>query len=319
MLNTTAPGDSCVNDTECFNGFNYTANCTASFCTTNATIGGVCNIDEGQMNGTKSCPVGAYCNGTECVDQLGEGTNCTAFDQCKTGYACLKVTYPEEAEAFTCQKYWTLDNGVQYDSSNMRSAGFVLRDIDACKSHHSITNDSTTNIYECRIAPKSPYTSESDLVRADGPVDDCNVTTYDDPVNATNATTTSDLAKCGFNKGGAAYCDKRKGDPWFQGALEKVQGAPVTDLECHAYSQLDQCGSAASKIGMPLLKEWVRELLAADPNFGYGLYADNDNCVGASITAEFWQGDSPSSAFGSLTLSSFAAMILTISALFYMF
>ena len=41
--------------------------------------------------------------------------------------------------------------------------------------------------------------------------------------------------------------------------------------------------------GSEFLKQWVRELLSTDQfDTGYGLYADNDDCVAKSITSEYW-------------------------------
>ena len=270
-----------------------------------------------------SCPVGAYCNATysNCTKQLGKGEECSGFDQCTTGFACLKITGPTPENAtdtYACTDYWSLDVGIQFDATYVTRTGFVLTLNDTCKTHHTIVKDAANSIYECRKAPVGNYTTEEQLERPDGPSDDCGYTTFDDPDNTTEGTAANDTAKCGFNKGGSAYCNKRKGDSWFQDVFGVVKGKQIGGLQCHALSPLATCKAAVEGIGKDNLKTWVQELLAVDENAGYGLYADNDDCVKSSITNEFWQVDSDS-AFGSLTLSSFAAMILTISALFYMF
>ena len=320
--NVTLPGDLCTNDTECFNGMYSNATCSGGTCKTTAEIGTNCTVgpDDSPDFGTRSCPAGSICNGTQCVKQSGKGDECDSFENCTTGYACLKITYPPEKETstFMCTDYWSLDVGTIFDATYMTRGGFVLTQFDACSTHHSYSNDSDPNLHECRTPPKSNYTTEEELERPGGPADNCTYTTFDDPQSTTAGTETNDTAKCGFNKGGSAYCSKRKGDKWFQDAFDEVKTKSIGGLECHALSPLSTCGTAVSTIGEDTYKKWVKAILEVDDNFGYGLYADNDDCVKNSITNEFWQISSDS-AFGSLTLSSFAAMILTISALFYMF
>ena len=322
IVNLTLPGDICTESSECFSAAASNATCSGGICTTTAEIGTNCTVDPDDLDaGTKSCPAGAYCDADlgNCTKQLGKGEECSGFDQCTTGFACLKITGPSEnaTTTYNCTDYWSLDVGIQFDATYVTRTGNLLTLNDTCKTHHTITTG-TANVYECRTAPVGNYSTEAELERPDGPSDDCGYTTFDDPANTTEGTAANDTAKCGFNKGGSAYCNKRKGDSWFQGVFDVVKGLDISALQCHALSPLSTCLAAVNAIGADNYKAWVQELLAVDENHGYGLYADNDDCVKNSITNEFWQTN-PDSAFGSLTLSSFAAMILTISALFYMF
>lgn len=323
VVNMTVPGDTCDAKSECF-GLDNETSC-AGTCATQRKAGDFCEntgTGEDAILGTKWCNVGEYCDtdNKQCVAQLAADAVCTAAEQCSTGYGCIKVL-GGETEEFKCTSYWTLNNGTKFDGSLMRQGGLLLNTDDACKSHHHIQPDETKLEFECRMAPVSTGVSkESDLKRPDGPSDDCKFTAYDDPENPDTAQEKTDTAKCGFNQDGAAYCDKRKGDSWFQKVLGEVQKKDLSNLKCHALSGLTTCGAAAAALGTSIYKDWVREVLTTDESgAGYALYADNANCVGKSMTNEYWQDDSPNFGFSSLTMSSLATIVLTISALFYMF
>lgn len=326
--NVTLPGDQCSTDADCFcpaaagDYENVTCSCTSGACKTTNEIGGFCdNFQEGDVSvvGTNFCPQGSYCDtdNKNCTAVKGDGAECSALEQCPTGWGCYKKIVEGE-DTFTCQKYWTVENGVKVDKTYLRAGGLVLAAVDVCKSHHYIDVDGQATQIECRQAPKSDnVTSEADLKRAEGPSEnDCAYTNYDKADDATEAQNATDTSLCGFNKDGASYCNKRKGDSWFQDVLKVVQGKDLTKVSCHANSGLANCVDAGAKIGTSDFKAWVRELLSIS---AYGNYANNDNCVASSVTAEFWQGDSPDFAFNSLTMSSLATIVLTISALFYMF
>ena len=322
VVNQTLPGDICTESSECFNGNSSTATCSGGICTTTAKNGSECTVgpDEPADYGTRSCPVGTYCDGTQCLEQLGKGEECDSFEKCKTGFACLKITNPQpnRTDTYNCMDYWSLEDGIEFDATYVTRTGFLLTLNDTCSSHHTKVINDANRLFQCRKAPEGNYTTEPELERSEGPTGVCGYVTFDDSDDTTEGKAETDTAKCGFNKGGSAYCNKRKGDSWFQGVFGEVKGKDISGLQCHALSPLSTCLDAANAIGADTYKKWVQELLAVDNNAGYGLYADNDDCVKNSITNEFWQ-TTPDSAFGSLTLSSFAAMILTISALFYMF
>lgn len=316
----------CTKDAECF-GNSTDVSCTSGFCKTTKMVNDSCaNYTDPDTQtfyeGSKWCSSGLYCypENNTCQMQFGENEECTQFDQCKSGLACLKKLGENETDTFNCTKYWSLQDGEQFDASLMRRSGIVLRDVDACKSHHVISIDGGAGLqWECRKAPFS-Y-DETNLTRPAGDEGVCNFTTYDNETDKDVQLNKTDYAKCGFNKGTAAYCDKRKGDSWFQDTLKEVQALQLAEkLSCHAYSTLTGCGSAGTVIGKETLKKWTRVLYETDESdYGYALFADNDKCVAESITGEYWQGDSPDSALNSMALSSFAAMVLAICALFYMF
>lgn len=326
--NATLPGDSCSADSECLAPLasdeyeNVTVTCTSGACKTTNAEGGYCanyEDDEGTTTlASNYCPQGTYCDtdNSNCTAVLGDGDVCSALEQCPTGWGCFK-TNEEGVEDFTCQKYWTVENGVQVDKTYLRT-GALLAVADACKSHHYIEVSGSTTEIECRQASVSVnVTSEADLKREDGPAeDDCSYTNYDDADNSTLPVDATDISLCGFNQDGASWCNKRKGDSWFQAILETVQGKDLTTVSCHANSALTSCVDAGAKIGTSDYKTWVRELLSVS---AWGNYADNDNCVASSVTAEFWQGDNPDFAFNSMTMSSFAMVVLSISALFFIF
>jgi hypothetical protein len=329
--NVTLPGDICESDDECLcpsnELYNATCTCSSGACKTTLAAGDFCdNFIDGDTTtpGTNYCPEGTWCNmdnDKNCTTQLAEGTVCTAAEQCSTGYGCMKKI-ADGVNDFTCTKYFQFENGDKFDTTYMRpKQGLLLTVNDACKTHHVIDVAGQATQAECRTAPTSDnVTAEADLKRPDGPAEnDCAFTAYDAADNKETAQNATDISKCGFNKDGASYCDKRKGDEWFQAVLKAVQGLPLTTIKCSANSALTNCVDAGAKIGADNFKLWVREMISTDEHGSYGNYADNDNCVGASVTAEFWQGDNPDFAFNSLSMSSFAAIVLTISAMFYMF
>lgn len=321
IKNQTLPGDKCSKTTECFGLANETE--CSTVCKTKRGENQFCiNTGTGSdtILGTKWCDVGLYCDtkNKKCVKQLDIGATCTAAEQCPTNSACIKVNSNAN---FVCTKYWSLAEGDKFDSTMMRQAGFFLSTKDACASHHTITpNQATPLVFECRKATTGNYTKEEQLKRANGPSNDCGYTKYEDATDKTKAQIGADTAICGFNKDGSAYCNKRKGDSWFQDVFKKMKDINTAGLKCHALSSLTTCGAAQTTVGDKLMKEWTRELLATDEyGYGWSLYASNDNCVASSMTGSYWQGDSPDFAFGSFSTTSFATVVLTICALFYMF
>ena len=325
--NVTLPGDQCTANDECLAPLmsgeyeNVTVTCTSGACKTTNAIGDFCdNSIDGDVTtvGSNFCPQGSYCDldNKNCTAVKGDGEVCSALEQCPTGWGCYKKI-EDGVEDFTCQKYWTVEDGTKVDKTYLRG-GALLAVADVCKSHHYIDVDGQATQIECRKAPVSVnVTSEADLKKPDGPTEnDCSYTNYDKADNATEPQDATDTSLCGFNKDGASYCNKRKGDSWFQDVLKKVQGKDLSSVSCHANSPLTTCVDAGAKIGTSDYKAWVREILSIST---YANYADNDNCVASSVTAEFWQGDSPDFAFNSLTMSSMAMIVLSISAMLFMF
>jgi hypothetical protein len=307
----------CSTKAQCF-GKDGEVDCVNGVCTTTRVEGSACET-------ASWCSSGLYCDfpaTKKCVKQKVKGDACTGADQCPTNTACIKNLSTPAATIYTCQSFWTYENGIQFDATYMRQGGVFLTAYDACKSNHFITPDTTKPmIHECRAAhATNNLKNVGSLERPNGPSADCSYTTYDTVGAPTTATNATDAAKCGFNKGGSAYCGKRKGDEWFQAALKQVQGKDLSGLKCHANTGITTCPSAVTTFGKDDAKKFAREWLSTtESTIGWAIYANNDNCVAQSMTAEFWQGDKPSFAFGGLTMSSFAAIVLTISALFYMF
>lgn len=129
----------------------------------------------------------------------------------------------------------------------------------------------------------------------------------------------TDVPKCGFNKDGNSYCNKRKGDSWFQDALKSVSGVDISKVSCHAQSGLLNCKALSDAVGKTVFNKWRKEYLTTDESAGYAQVANNDKCTASAITKAFWIDTTPGFAFSSFTMTSFAAMVLAISALFYMF
>lgn len=316
ITNETLPGDYCKAASECF-GLADKVSCTDGVCVTSYAVGDKCAATD-NMAADAWCPVGTYCNSTGvCGTRLTEGGNCTTMFDCDTGFAC--VTNKTEGATTTqavCTKFFSYTPGTKFDASKMFDRGIAMG-IDAmCSTFHKVKTD-TDNVYECRAAPYTGSSADAtldDLVRASGITSDCNYTSFD--TDAENGTASSDSSLCGFNKDGSAYCNKRKGDPWFTAILATIAAIDISGVQCNPVSSLAACKAFVDTIKPANLKTFVRENLSLS---AYANYANNAGCVAESITLSYWQGDSPDYAFGSLTLSSLATIVLTISALFYMF
>lgn len=309
--NLIVPGDLCKTDKECF-GDDAKKKCTGGVCTTTVKTGDDCSP------GTRNdawCPVGTYCNmagDKKCIDQKKAGDACTLPNDCPTGLACHDGA---TAGTFVCAKWWSVEAGKRVNKSRVRAGGYggLLTPNDLCKTHNSIAIDA--NIIECRQADVA---TDTDIKRPDGPkADDCKYNTFNDPADATKAVAKTDASYCGFNKDGTAYCGKRKGDPDFQNALKKMQALSGFDaLNCHVNTGFATCDKALKLVTKDLYIAFVRALtVTVEAGGRYATYANNDDCVKKSITLAYW-GDS---AFSSFSMTSIASILLSISAMIYMF
>jgi hypothetical protein len=317
VVNLTLPGDLCDNATECF-GLDAEKSCTSGVCATNRTAGSECTVEVG-FTGHEWCPAGTYCDiaNKVCVSQNGTNEECSAYWQCTVGYACLKVG---NSTTFNCTEWFSVENGTQVDGTYLDpSRTILLATSDVCADHSYITiNEASPFTFECRTARVSDDTTDSTLKRTNGVENTCNYTTYEDPTNATLAVSATDSSFCGFNKDSAAYCSKRKGDSGFQAALAVVKTLNTSGIKCHPLSSLLACGEVAKVFDSATVAVWVKAITAVEENGGrWANYANNDNCVKQAITASYWAEDD--FAFNSFSMTSLAAMIMTISALFYMF
>jgi hypothetical protein len=319
IVNLTMAGDACENATECF-GLTAEKSCSDGFCATNRTAGSNCTVDITLgITGHEWCPAATYCNTTTnvCDSQKAANEECADFSQCTTGYACLKVG---NSTTFNCTSWFSVDNGTLVDTTRFNPGRTILlATSDVCSSHSYITPDATKAYeIECRTARVSADTTDDGLRRTNGIENTCNFTKYEDVTNATLAESATDSSFCGFNKDSAAYCSKRKGDSGFQAALSVVKGLSVSGIKCHPLSPLLTCGEVAKVFSTATVAVWVKAITAVEENNGrWANYANNDNCVKSAITASYWAEDD--FAFNSFSMTSLAAMIMTISALFYMF
>jgi hypothetical protein len=235
------------------------------------------------------------------------------------GYNCVKNVTEDKGE-YKCRKFWGFEDGIEFDLSKGNQVPPLVTPDSVCKTHFAITIDQGKGLYQCRKGAVSKnVTKDEDYERKEGISNTCNYTSYDDPADPNKGVDHTVPSQCGFNKDDSAWCPKQRGDKAFKDALEAVQNEEVSKAKCHVYSNVISCQSAISTIGEKKAKTLYRELVNTQAEGGFPNYANNANCIAKSITSSYWQGDNPDFAFGGLTMSSFATIVLTISALFYMF
>lgn len=316
VVNMIVPGDSCKEAKECY-GDDTKKKCEGNVCTTTVKIGDDCST--GDRN-NDLCPVGSYCDiaaSKKCIAQKKAGEACANFYDCPTGLACHDGA---TKGTFVCAKWWSVDAGKSVDSSKVRAGGYggLLVAADLCKTRHSIAAVAPAVGIQCRAPHVSGDTTEAALKRPDGPkAADCKFKTQDDPADPTKVTDTTDSSYCGFNKDDAAYCGKRKGDADFKAAVAKVQGLAFDTVNCHVNTGLLTCPAATKVLTKDIYNQFRKALMATVEAGGrWANYVNNDSCVKKSVTLAYWGVDS---AFSSFSMMSLATMVLTISALFYMF
>lgn len=320
IVNQTAPGDVCNATTECF-GLTGEVTCD-KLCNVGTRAVDFC-IGAGGAADHRWCKPGFYCDSTttkKCAAQKNKGEVCASNDECTTGFTCIKAG---DATTFTCTQYWSLAAGTKFDASHTAARGPLLPIAAACASHWAITPTAPSTTYECRRAPQNQKGSDlGSLKKTTGEGESCPYQTFDGAdVNApVNKTGTS---YCGFNIDDAGYCDKQLGDKWFNDTLAALVKAGVDKVKCNPRTSYLSCGSLMSVFDAKTIKSFYREYISTPDGkgagTGYALYAHNAKCVAQSITAAYWMGDSPNFGFSTLTMTSFAGIILTISALFYIF
>jgi len=329
VTNQTVPGDQCSAKTECF-GDATEVSCTKGVCTTTHAAGAYCQVDAAKptITGHEWCQPGQYCDvaAKVCKAQVATGAVCANWFECSTGNACIKVL---PATTFTCQTFYSVANSAKtplntVDISKLKPSGSVVEKLvfnanSLCAS--GTLYNVAPNAITCRPSGfNNDAKNLTSLKRTKGIENTCAYTDYTDATDPTLAITTlMATSKCGFNKDNAAYCDKRRGDQWFKKVLSTMSGKALNTIKCNPVTNMQNCTSAINVITKKDLLSWSQEVQALDNAFGWANYANNDGCVGSSITKIYWQDSSPGFAYSSFTMTSFAAMILAISALLYMF
>lgn len=321
--NITLPGDMCESKEECF-GLADEVDCVEKVCVTSRPLDSICEANKTQeIVGHEWCNVGQYCDLADtkkCVNQTksdDDDLTCDSNLQCTTGLACLATG--DDLDKYTCQPFFKVEDGTNFKTDKLNeNRGLFLGTEDVCASHNSILIDGDNNIRQCRRASTSNVTDVDQLKREEGNDQDCVVITYTDKENATKPVNSTETSHCGFNTDTAAWCKKQKGDKWFADVLEEVKEKSVSALVCHVMSDVQSCGQAVEGLGEELAAKWVRELMAVSGDYGYALYAHNDNCVAASVTKSYWQGKEPDFGFN-FNMASISTLMVTICAIFYLF
>jgi len=309
--NKTLPGDKCTKSEDCF-GLAAEVSCKSGVCTTNRTEGSACvanNTAQPPIVGHEWCPANYNCNMTtnKCQKQKVAGENCTTSIDCQAGLACIKNGTNTWA---LCVKYWSLEEGWQFDATLLNPNHYPFSKDDLCKTHQTIQVGTK---YECRKPQVNNDAASLDSLKRSTVGSNCNYTAYDDATDRNKAVNKTVLSQCGFNKDDGSYCNKRKGDQWFTGAFNQLKAKDVSNITCHALSSLVLCPSYINTVTPTIYTNFQKELLGIS---GWNLYANNDACVANTITRKYWKDTVPGLANA---MASFAAVILAVSTLFYMF
>lgn len=316
-----APGDFCDSKEDCF-GDDDKKDCK-EVCTTKVEEGDSCADSDGNQE-HRYCPSTMYCgkgsNNEDftCQKQKEKDEECTdeGWYVCKTGLACLPKE--KDSDTYTCQELFQIEAGTEIKVDKLRQNQYLGADA-VCKTFYQKTLDSDKKTY-CLNAPTTEGVDgedESKLKREDGDGADCKIKVYEDPENPDKGEDKTNQSKCGFNKDTAGWCDKQRGDPWFQKVLKGVQDKPVSSLQCNPASPLTTCKEFVDGLGEDSLKQMNKELLAANEDYGFHLVAENEDCVKSAITQAYWmtKGD-----FGlNFNLASVSTIMLSVFALFYLF
>lgn len=289
------PGDFCLNNTNCFNYANG-ANCTNNKCVAALALNQTCPTT-GSNTDHRYCPVGTYCDPTakQCLAVKTLGQACADLVECLPGYACVATNGPKY-DSYTCQKYFSLENGQSFSNKYMNVPnGAVIGSDSMCKTYNHVNISTDITIRECRKGDLSFSTSVDDFKR-EGTNLTCNY--YSWSVNGTNSTTSkalSDTARCGFNKGSSYWCTMRKGDKLFTDAYAKFMALDLTEFKCHVLSTYERCTDFIITLAKnETLKQLAKAKLAAGSDGLFHLFANNDKCVAQAITTAYWQGEDPS-------------------------
>lgn len=307
------PGDYCTADKDCY-GNDKGAKCTANACTPTIKETESCADKDGNAD-HKLCPVGLYCKADKtCAKTIAAGQKCSTADLCSFGLACYKAT--PEATDTTCGKLFSLDYDGVADLAAVHPSAWTGPAF-FCKSYYTWTSADAPPKTYCRNPPKSDDTTEAALMR-DESGKDCTYKTWDGAgVTADKPTATKDTSKCGFNKDGSAYCNKRIGDTWYQSeVVQKLTTLDLTKLSCHVDTGLASC-----KAFIDQGADWIKAFAKRSAELGDGSWArvaNNDGCVAKSITNSYWGDSSPDSAF-SYSVVSTLVMLISLASMVVLF
>jgi hypothetical protein len=302
--NSRLAGEFCFNSTQCFNNENG-AKCSQEDTGTLGSCSGAVAIDEACTE-TRECGIQAYCSPdtNKCQAARYEGQACDDTNLCRFGLIC--VASDSELTSHTCHAPGSLENGHVFKPDYVEEIDEFFGIDSVCRSHNT-DNGPTTGSRECRPGDKSFDENRNDLRRSsiDGK---CEFTTFvGEGTTATAGKNISEAASCGFNTSPDAWCRKRKGDKWFNSSHTDFIGTNHTTFNCHPDSFAPQCYDAWHGAGHDVFLNFNSALKEVDRDDGFARFAENDKCVAESITAAFWRGRDPGSAYSTTLALIFAS------------
>lgn len=308
--NVMKHGEICREDKHCFN------HAKGAFCDRNNTevelgacvsplsIGDACS-----RNAHKECPAQSYCSSDrKCVAARTTGQECDSSNFCQFGLIC--IASDAELKNHTCHAPGSIGDNQLFLDDDIADVDQYFGVASSCFEHtFNDTDQSAKKI--CRRGNVSKDTSKGAL-RRNSPDEICEFTTFlGNQTVGEEGKVVNETAQCGFNKNSDAWCRKRKGDQWFQKAFKAFTETDFSGFNCHVQSSAKMCLAAFYTEGKEVFYNFDRALMEVDEEDGFSRFAMNDKCVAESVTANFWRGNNPDSAFG---YSLFAVFALVLSA-----
>lgn len=163
-----------------------------------------------------------------------------------------------------------------------------------CKSYHTVGIEGEKNLLKCALADQSLDQEESKLIRYQGAGLTCNYTIFKGTDPKSQSENKTDVSICGFNSFTHGFCRKRKGDTWFVDAYSRIMRIDYAKMNCHIMSSVETCYAfTESKTQQENLRKWYTALQDVDYDYGWPLYAENDECVKDTITDGYWDVKEP--------------------------
>ncbi|CAI2367697.1 unnamed protein product [Moneuplotes crassus] len=282
------PGETCSRDRECF-GYQDGAKCHNNACV--SAIYDRCHGLKGDPSkGHRWCNFGSYCEETsqECKPTFREHQKCDNSYQCGFGMACIAQS--PNFEEFKCTRFHSLKEGDSFDSTNIIERGLFFQPDDICLSQNAFSLGNKK--FECRKADRSREQDIDMLERRQGAGEKCHFSSWDDAEDLSKENHNVDYSTCGFNQDISGYCRIRKGDDAFAEVLDQVHKVNFTSLNCHILSGVSTCKALQKAAGNDLTTRWKRMKIVTNPNKEWASFANNDECIKETITAQFWRENS---------------------------
>jgi len=157
-----------------------------------------------------------------------------------------------------------------------------------CKTKYEFIYDDANALFQCRKGARNHNQNRMREMAGEK----CKYTKYDDP-SSYKPIEGENLSSCGFNYNKHAYCPMLKGDDDVLDAIEADEERIKkghSDLRCHPLSGTRSgiCAQYSRSSLNTTEKFNLMMKLRQASSLSSHLVADNDECVAASITQQFW-------------------------------